>query len=87
LAVTCALQLLAIYFLAQLRINYTINSWKLEKIPAEVVDYAYSHFLQGKTENQVKRELAKKGWRDPLNQQEVIFAVLSMYGKTNVRQV
>ena len=47
----------------------------IERVPVEVVDFAYYHFVKEKSEEEVRAELAKKGWSDIRNQDEVFEAI------------
>lgn len=50
--------------------NHTI-----EKVPIEVIDFALYYLLKEKSEKEIRNELAKKGWSDIKNQDEVFEAI------------
>lgn len=58
-----------------LKIISILTKYAIERVPVEVVDFAYYHFLKEKTEEEVRNELAKKGWNDKTNQDEVFEAI------------
>lgn len=62
-------------------INYTI-----ERIPREVIDFAYYNFVKGKTEQEVRKELASLGWRDEQNQTEVFEALEGVHGNNEMNR-
>jgi hypothetical protein len=49
--------------------------YQMERTPPDVVDFAYYHFVKGKSENEVRQELNRKGWTDHRNQTEVIESI------------
>jgi hypothetical protein len=49
----------------------------LLRVPPEVFQFAAHHFDKGKTEDEVRVELGKKGWSDPDSQEDVINALLA----------
>lgn len=57
-------------YLTRFLINYVIN-----RVPTEVTDFAFYHFVKGKTEEQVRSELASLGWNEQQNQDEVFEAI------------
>lgn len=50
-------------------------SYVIHRIPTEVIDFAFYHFVKGKDEDQVRIELAALGWFDEKNQNEVFEAI------------
>ncbi|WP_419869842.1 hypothetical protein [Chryseobacterium sp. CT-SW4] len=58
-----------------LKIVTALTKYIIERVPVEVVDFAYYHFIKEKTEEEVRRELAEKGWSDVRNQDEVFEAI------------
>lgn len=57
-------------YLVRFLINYVIH-----RIPTEVIDFAFYHFIKGKDEDQVRTELAALGWTDEESQNEVFEAI------------
>ncbi|MDQ1097576.1 MULTISPECIES: hypothetical protein [Chryseobacterium] len=58
-----------------LKTAVVLTKYVLERIPAEVVDFACYHFVKNKSEEEVRKELAGKGWSDKKNQDEVFEAI------------
>jgi len=80
LIISWILQLVLTYYVAYLRLLMAITSYQLERIPVEVLDFSIYHFVKGKSENEVRDELSKKGWSANENQDEVFEAIGAMYG-------
>ncbi|MEN4758940.1 hypothetical protein ABEG63_01250 [Chryseobacterium sp. C39-AII1] len=58
-----------------LRMVSVLTKYFIERVPFEVTDFAYYHALQEKSESEIRHELAKKGWTDKRNQDEVFEAI------------
>jgi hypothetical protein len=58
-----------------LKILLVLAKYVIGRVPSEVVDFAYYHFVNGKSEEIVRKELTKKGWSDIRNQDEVFEAI------------
>jgi hypothetical protein len=58
-----------------LKVITVLTKYAIERVPREVVDFAYYHFVKEKSEEEVRKELAKKGWTDIKNQDEVFEAI------------
>lgn len=54
---------------------YVLTKYVIGRVPEDVVDFAFYHLIKGKTEKEVRVELAKKGWTDKINQDEVFEAM------------
>lgn len=81
LLISWALQLGLTYIIALLRLIYHLNAYQFSLIPKEVTDFAWYHLLKGKTEEEIRYELAHKGWKEEKLQNEVfesIGAILDM---------
>lgn len=52
-----------------------LTKYVIERVPPEVVDFAFYHLLKNKSEEEVRTELAKKGWSDIQHQNEVFEAI------------
>jgi len=63
------------YIIAMLRLLSNLTSYQLERIPLEVIDFAFYHFVKNKTEDQVRTELSKMGWTNEQDQDEVIESI------------
>ncbi|WP_299315922.1 hypothetical protein [uncultured Aquimarina sp.] len=87
LLVSWGLQLVITYFVGILRLSSSLISYSLERVPMEVVDFAYYHFVKEKTEDQVKDELSKMGWTEKQDQEEVFESIGAMQGATEMNRM
>ncbi|MBX2871695.1 MAG: hypothetical protein KTR30_06340 [Saprospiraceae bacterium] len=71
-----ALQPVLIYIIALSIISRSQLQLLIDRVPMPVIDHAYYHFLQGKSETQVRGELSKKGWKDK-GVQDMVFEAMS----------
>lgn len=78
LLISWGIQLVITYYVALLRLISNITSYQLNRIPGEVIDFAFYHFLKDKTENEVRIELSQKGWSEKRNQDEVFEAIVAI---------
>ena len=69
-------------FLSHLKLFDILIAYSMERVPSDVVDFAYYHSIKGKSEEGVRKELTKKGWSDVKNQAEV-FAAIEAYQNTD----
>ncbi|MDA6071976.1 hypothetical protein NJT12_20335 [Flavobacterium sp. AC] len=86
LVLSWGLQLVLTYFVAYLKLISIIASYQLRKIPTEVLDFCNYHFIKGKTGEEVRSELSKKGWTQTENQNEVFEAMGAVYGSMELRR-
>ena len=70
-----------------LKIISILTKYAIERVPVEVVDFAYYHFVKEKTEEDVRNELAKKGWTDKINQDEVFEAIGGFQSATELNRM
>jgi len=75
LVVSWIVQLGFTYIAGALRLAGALNNYVLERVPKEVVDFAFFHFVKDKTEEQVRNELSIKGWSNEQSQNEVFEAI------------
>lgn len=87
LVISWILQLGITYLVAYLRLVSIVTSYQLERIPAEVLDFSYYHLLKGKSENEVRKELAEKGWTEIENQNEVFEGIEAIYGTIELSRI
>lgn len=87
LVISWILQLGLTYAIAYLRLVSTLTSYQLERIPTEVLDFSYYHFLKGKSDEEVRMELANKGWVKTENQDEVFEAIHAIYGQMELSRI
>lgn len=78
LLISWILQLVLTYYFALSKLISNIALYQLDRIPQEVTDFAFYHFLKEKSENEVRIELAQKGWSEKQNQDEVFEAVTAI---------
>lgn len=80
---------LMISWLIQLGLTYVFGylnfirffiSYVVKRIPTEVIDFTYYHFVKGKDEVQVRTELSSLGWTNEQNQNEVFEAIEGIQG-------
>ena len=58
-----------------LKVISDLTSYLIERVPSEVVDFACYHLVKEKSEDEVRKELAKMGWTDVKKQDEVFEAI------------
>jgi len=87
LLISWVLQLVITYFVGILRLSSSLISYSLERVPMEVVDFAYYHFVKEKTEDQVREELSKMGWSEKQDQEEVFESIGAMQGATEMNRM
>lgn len=87
LLISWILQLVITYFIGVLRLSSSLISYSLERVPMEVVDFAYYHFVKEKTEDQVRDELSKMGWTEKQDQEEVFESIGAMQGATEMNRM
>ena len=87
LIISWIFQLGLTYAIAYFRLVSTITSYQLERIPTEVLDYSYYQFIKGKSEQEVRIELANKGWTEIENQNEVFEAIQAVYGQIELSRI
>jgi len=68
------------YALAYIQLASNLSKYQLQKIPMEVIDFAYYHFVKGKDENGVRQELSNKGWKKIKDQNAVFEAMGAVQG-------
>ncbi len=68
------------YLFGMLRLGSNLTSYQLERVPMEVVDFAYYHFIKKKTEHQVRFELSKMGWTEKRDQDDVFESIGAIQG-------
>lgn len=75
LTISWILQLGLTGLFVYLKIVSILTKYAIERVPIEVLDFAYYHFVKDKTEEEVRNELTKKGWKNKINQDEVFEAI------------
>lgn len=87
LIISWVLQLGLTGLFVYLKIIPILTKYVIERVPVEVVDFAYYHFVKEKTEKEVRNELAKKGWIDNVNQDEVFEAIGGLQNATELNRL
>lgn len=87
LVISWVLQLGLTGLFVYLKIISILTKYAIERAPVEVVDFAYYHFVKEKTEDEVRNELAKKGWTEKINQDEVFEAIGGFQNATELNRM
>lgn len=87
LLVHLGLQLVLTYYVLIMVFIKNLTKYQLERVPPEVVDFAFYHFVKDKTEDQVRKELALKGWTEKQLQDEVFEAIGALYTTHEVNRI
>lgn len=87
LLISWGLQLVITYFVGILRLSSSLISYSLGRVPMEVVDFAYYHFVKEKTEEQVRDELSKMGWTEKQDQEEVFESIGAIQEATEMNRM
>lgn len=87
LAISWIFQLGFTYAIGLLRLMSNLTSYQLERVPIEVVDFAFYHFVKKKTEDQVRIELSKMGWTEEQDQDEVFESIGAVQGATELNRM
>ncbi|MGH1336391.1 MAG: hypothetical protein ACRBFS_09710 [Aureispira sp.] len=66
------------YYIAYLFLTYSIDTYKAERIPIEVVTFVLYHSYKNKNRESIGLELAKMGWTN-IEDQEEVFAVIEAH--------
>ncbi len=83
LIISWILQVLIIYWITILRAFSSLLVYQSERIPREVVEFAYYHFVKEKSEQEVRGELSKMGWSNEVSQNEIFEALGAVYERQN----
>jgi len=75
LVISWIFQLGFTYLISYLRIIHSLTAYLINRVPSEVADFTMYHFVKGKSENEVRRELSMKGWTTEQQQNEVFEAI------------
>lgn len=73
------IQFCMIYFISLNRLAKMTIEYQIERVNEKVIEFALYYFMQDKSEEEVKEELAKMGWKDKIHQQYVMEAVTAVY--------
>jgi len=81
------LQLVISYYVTVMAVIRNLTKYQLDRVPPEVIDFAFYHFVKDKTEDQVRKELALKGWTETQNQDEVFEAIGALQTTQEVNRI
>ncbi|GAB0155399.1 hypothetical protein CHRYSEOSP005_06600 [Chryseobacterium sp. Alg-005] len=70
-----------------LKIVAVLTSYIIERVPVEVIDFAFYHVVKEKSEEEIRSELAKKGWSNKRNQDEAMEAVGGMQNAIELNRI
>jgi hypothetical protein len=87
LVISWIFQLGFTYAIGMLRLASNLTAYQLERVPMEVVDFAFYHFVKEKTENQVRSELSKMGWTEEHDQNEVFESIGALQDATELSRM
>jgi len=87
LVISWIFQLGFTYAIGILRLASNLIAYQLERVPMEVVNFAFYHFIKEKTENQVRSELSKMGWTEEQDQNEVFESIGAVQGATELNRM
>jgi len=85
--ISWALQLVITYFVGVLKLASALTAYQLERVPMEVVDFAFYHFVKEKTEAQVRTELSKMGWTAAQDQDEVFKSIAAVQEVNDLKRM
>lgn len=80
MVISWAFQLGFTYIFGVFRLGLVLTNYVLDRIPMEVVDFAFYHFVKGKSEEEVRSELSKMRWSDRQDQDEVFESIGAIQG-------
>jgi hypothetical protein len=86
LVISWILQIGLFFVFGYLKLTRYLISYVVQRIPIEVIDFAYYHLVKGKDEMQVRAELSSLGWRNEQNQNEVFEAIDGIQGSNEINR-
>jgi hypothetical protein len=86
LIISWGIQLVVTYLIAIQRIAIAVTEYTMKKVPPAVIEFAVYHFVKGKQENEVRRELSSKGWTNASDQDDVFKAIGTASVLNNMRK-
>lgn len=81
------LQLVITYYVALSILISSLITYKIKRIPIEVLDFTYYYIVKGKSETEIRDELSKRGWTGIENQNEVFEAIDAMNASFEIRRL
>jgi len=86
LIISWILQIGLTFVFGYLNLTRFLISYVVKRIPNEVIDFAFYHFVKGKDEIQVRAELSSLGWSNEQNQNEVFEAIDGVQGNNEINR-
>ena len=86
LIISWLLQIGLTFVFGYLNLTRFLISYVIKRIPNEVIDFAFYHFVKGKDEIQVRAELSSLGWSNEQNQNEVFEAIDGIQGNNEMNR-
>lgn len=86
LIISWILQLGLTFVFGYLNLTRFLISYVIKRIPIEVIDFAFYHFVKGKEEFQVRAELSSLGWNNEQSQDEVFEAIDGIQGNNEMNR-
>ena len=86
LIISWILQIGLTFVFGYLNLTRFLISYVVKRIPNEVIDFAFYHFVKGKDEIQVRAELSSLGWSNEQNQNEVFEAIDGIQGNNEINR-
>jgi len=80
LVISWVVQIVITYGISYVQLASHLTQFQLERVPMEVVDFAVYHFVKGKDDNEVRRELSKMGWSKEEDQNDVFESIGALQG-------
>lgn len=87
LLISWVLQFVITYYVGILKLITGLTTYQLDRVPVEVVDFAFYNLVKDKTEDEVRKELSLKGWSEKQNQDEVFEAIQAIHGATEISRM
>lgn len=87
LLLSWAFQFIFTYWLGSFRLRINIISYCIQRIPSEVIDFAFYHVVKEKTEDQLRSELSKMGWIEKRHQDEVFESIAAVQEANTFKRI
>lgn len=87
LVLSWIIQLFLTWIIAYVQLCKNVIKYEMNRVPEEVSDFAYYHFVKEKTEDQVRNELANYGWKNKEDQDYVFACIGANQGAVEFNRV
>jgi len=68
------------YLIAYINIRKQLIDYSISRVPNDVIEFAMYNMVKKKSEQEIKIELSKKGWKSELEHKAIFEAIGSIYG-------